>query len=47
MEVVVAILVFTAGGLVALATSRLLLSGVLELTFRPWRRERIRRAAGA
>ena len=38
MEVAVAVLAFSAGGLVALATSRLVLGGVLELTFRSPRR---------
>lgn len=37
MEVMVALLALSAGGVVALAASRWVLGGVLELTFRPAR----------
>jgi hypothetical protein len=37
MDVLVELLAFSAGGVVALVTSRWMLSGVLGLTFRPTR----------
>jgi hypothetical protein len=46
MQVLVELVAFSAGGAIALVTSRLLLGGVLGLTFRPSRRaaESVRKA---
>jgi hypothetical protein len=48
MNVVVELLAFSVGGVVALATSRWVLGRVLDLTFRPVRASRpVRKPVGA
>lgn len=49
MDVVVEVLAFSAGGVVALAASRWVLGGVLDLTFRRARRSPppVRKPVGA